>query len=977
MKCLKVTTLSILLLGLVTQTMAKEPLGAVRTKSDPYPFLRSVDIYKLPKKLRAKYHLEMTNILVEFEKKESFPNIQKTKFSYMNFLDSMSKLLIDESIADNHNVCLFGGWPSRQSGTCSLPWSASSRTMASSLETNGYTSEYYCGDDNLFRCNPLVFGPGIDPAQARSYPNVNGRRNNAGPEYASGICVEKNGSYNGISERCHEVSTALDRIRASRGEPSWRESDFFNLERAQAFRNLQSVITEKCREERERLNSDNMCSALDAQLGMTAAAVEAGNMPGMVATDLFPQCATTTPALPACNSETHDSFRPMIQAMDELRSMAGCSFMGVHAVDSESLGHMMEFNPQCRSSVDGIFKSSGIPADGRQFTFYFQGGEGSERQRMTLDITPSMTKEEIVAALTGGPNRATFNGICENTACPRITDESLGLSNLYEALDMIKNNPRCDVGSIQAVDREFSMYRSFKPNTCALSVSGHLASEGLPNRESESGPVPVVVLLSNRQGEQIARMNINIMAEYPAGVIYNQLMAQNLMQTCMDANQSSTGDMEQVARDLGIPEGTFIPEVYREGDFLGKLRNIIGDKDVQVSIGEDGSILLTGPDASDLRGQVRSLVSSSEQFDDYRRARLFGGSKDLVVREGDNIRIVATPPVQVEVAANNGGATLTEQERATLTEVIQREGMEFDAVTRSEDGVLAFTVPGHLTEATARAGSVAGYDVQTEAPSGGRAGIVRVNLVPLTESGEPIREVASGPRPLDTSHLTCYEEGQNVPKRDNNGGRCCEGLTMEPNSNSMYKGTCRRPASSCFTAGQRVPNGSGATCCDGLLLRSEPESERYSGVCVDGASVMRPASRPEVLTDAQGRPLESVRPQPRPWNGALASVEDIPDYIANDNSFGSSVDYLDHLFDENIRLQQVQTVGSGNDRRVRFRAIRPVGGQLTAETLGGLIDSRTNSMCIRAVADPEAPQGTDSYEIVTGLGVGTSTGICQ
>jgi hypothetical protein len=69
------------------------------------------------------------------------------------------------SFADEQPMCNFGGWMSLidKDGNCLPPWKSIVREddgIADFGQT--YTRKYSCGGKDLFRCNPLVFGPGDD-----------------------------------------------------------------------------------------------------------------------------------------------------------------------------------------------------------------------------------------------------------------------------------------------------------------------------------------------------------------------------------------------------------------------------------------------------------------------------------------------------------------------------------------------------------------------------------------------------------------------------------------------------------------------------------------------------------------------------------------------------------------------------------------------------------------------------------------------
>ncbi len=74
-------------------------------------------------------------------------------------------LLFDQafaSINDPSIVCQFGGWMTHiENGECLPPWSRSVRNDPE-LDIFGENYRNSCGGANLFRCNPVIFGPGDD-----------------------------------------------------------------------------------------------------------------------------------------------------------------------------------------------------------------------------------------------------------------------------------------------------------------------------------------------------------------------------------------------------------------------------------------------------------------------------------------------------------------------------------------------------------------------------------------------------------------------------------------------------------------------------------------------------------------------------------------------------------------------------------------------------------------------------------------------
>jgi hypothetical protein len=78
-------------------------------------------------------------------------------------LEEMLNFLISPAYCENEANCLFAGWPSIESstGSCLVPWSTDSRSARSGYRACG-------GGDNVFRCNPKLFGSGVALASGQS-----------------------------------------------------------------------------------------------------------------------------------------------------------------------------------------------------------------------------------------------------------------------------------------------------------------------------------------------------------------------------------------------------------------------------------------------------------------------------------------------------------------------------------------------------------------------------------------------------------------------------------------------------------------------------------------------------------------------------------------------------------------------------------------------------------------------------------------
>ena len=116
----------------------------------------------------AEYHDALLSVIEKFEKSKSYEDAFPVE-GKMTLLQRKSDIIqafnffLTEAVAKNkESICFFGGWPSRTlGGYCQSPWKNSDDKELMGLGST-YDSNHYCGGANLFRCNPLLFGPGED-----------------------------------------------------------------------------------------------------------------------------------------------------------------------------------------------------------------------------------------------------------------------------------------------------------------------------------------------------------------------------------------------------------------------------------------------------------------------------------------------------------------------------------------------------------------------------------------------------------------------------------------------------------------------------------------------------------------------------------------------------------------------------------------------------------------------------------------------
>jgi hypothetical protein len=158
-----------------------------------YSILRAEDIFLSTQELSGmsytrlqKIHIAYSEFFMRYEHDlEQGKNPEPKKTTY--FKNFWNDLLIANAygLAPDGTLCFFGGWPSTvKSSFCRKPWTTTSDTRVQNL--GAYSN--FCGDNNLFRCNPTLFGKGQD---------------------GNGICINTGGSYSNLTERCERETRAL------------------------------------------------------------------------------------------------------------------------------------------------------------------------------------------------------------------------------------------------------------------------------------------------------------------------------------------------------------------------------------------------------------------------------------------------------------------------------------------------------------------------------------------------------------------------------------------------------------------------------------------------------------------------------------------------------------------------------------------------------------------------------------------------
>ncbi|MDA9189420.1 hypothetical protein N9O57_00395 [bacterium] len=103
------------------------------------------------------FHKTLIDLLLRIEKKTSYPNKVVEQGGQLEF-----SILEERTLNNIRNICFFGGWPSLKfRGECLNPWLENDFEQLRFLYPK-YRKDFYCEGKRKFRCNPLVFGQGVD-----------------------------------------------------------------------------------------------------------------------------------------------------------------------------------------------------------------------------------------------------------------------------------------------------------------------------------------------------------------------------------------------------------------------------------------------------------------------------------------------------------------------------------------------------------------------------------------------------------------------------------------------------------------------------------------------------------------------------------------------------------------------------------------------------------------------------------------------
>ncbi len=684
-------TMSLFMFSLSAQQYSQE--------KGKYWALRSVDLSTLGRKQAALVHEQMTRVLLRIEAQEKYEEYgQGSSLSLRSLLNGLSDALVTQCIADEGaEMCLFGGWPSyRKNGSCKTPYGSVGSSASSDLGTKSYNSDVYCQDKGLFRCNPLVFGPGIKPDLIPSgLGNVNGNGNKNEP-YHAGICVDISGGFNGLSEKCANASKKLDEVRKEKGMPAWRESDFFDADKAAHLRALQEVIVQKCEANSERLNKDGMCTALEKNLALTATAAKLQKLNGIKLEEVFPQCAPSEKDNGVkCEPSNNETLANLQAALSSLKEDQECQFDGVHAWDSSDYSDALSI-PECSTSIVGTL-SNGFGEEGDKDVTVYLKTKDAAYAPIQLSMNKSMSPAQIIEKIKESED---FSNACKNSgvaSCNIEHERNSAKGRLAMAISRLKTmqgyktdengnktgRVDCKLTHVGAELGDSSSEGPLKSENAAIPKGSSQCSEYMSDDlaaafskpEYRNTAIPVVLKLQ-KEGTVFS---VPVKVDSAGSIKYQELVksvmdSQGYNEFCAgEASETADTLAERKRREeerrkglrsnLGLAENQFLTPEMEES--LLKASEIEG---LKVSIDQEGNISF----------EHDSLGSVSDQIEEA-----FGSS--LV-----NGKIRANDMTKATFLTRGKGMEISDDEIKSLAGIGEKTALE--SVSRDGAGNIVFTV---------------------------------------------------------------------------------------------------------------------------------------------------------------------------------------------------------------------------------------------------------------------------------------------
>lgn len=522
MKVSRLISFSVLVTTLFNFSLyAKQP----KKSFGDFSIFKDVDLKKAGPHQRRELHKKLTELVVNFEKNESYPKYQKSLFSFNRFLESIIDGTMDACYAADGDTCLFGGWISVRQGSCSVPWGSAARTLHEQEDLTQYLDNGKCGHPDLFRCNPVIFGPGVVEGMDTSAitapgfnANINGAGSNA--DASRGICVSLGGTYNGLSAKCQAVSAALDTVRS---EP-WRNSQFFE-DRADDFQKIMALMGERCGEDAPA--GDGMCEALRNAASAVVAAGLAGDITSERLGEMGLDCvALSREGSTSCSPEGQGVLLSQLNtALSEaIQTAENCD--ANFAITTNGRISPTSDRRFCRVRVanDALTYSltEGNPTDvattqSYQIVYTVEGRQVAFPIEVSGGLSPDQNglRDRILGM-------SEFREACQATHGDKCAPPHESLTPLREALTDIQNSPACRFDRIsvynqqdfEGVDGEVT---GLPINDCTVGIGGSLQVNGISGDDEQ-----VQVTLYNRSGLP-QTVSLNLTASLTKEQIVSQL----------------------------------------------------------------------------------------------------------------------------------------------------------------------------------------------------------------------------------------------------------------------------------------------------------------------------------------------------------------------------------------------------------------------------------------------------------------------